>query len=508
MRLYRQAFPGDDVSTTATPLARDNPRLVWTAALIVAALGAWIMFDAMPGLNWGIWTAAASTGLFVVARDRGTLDGSLLLILAAAVVLAAGAGVTADPMLHGFICLAVMLSLSLAMLLATAPYFRRITAPFVIASPFVAAGNAAGESFRRLVDLSGKPRSARARATLRGFAITIPIVFFFALLLASADPVFAIWRDQVARIISTWSFIPRMIFFCVLLVIALGAYSYAAREPAPKVTEPGIVAGSSDRRLGGTERLILVSSITALFWLFIAVQLSYLFGNAPSVPGSKMSFAEYAQRGFGELSIVATLSVLLIVLTERYGQLNGHAKRLKFITLALLLAVAIMLASAFHRVQLYEAAYGYTVSRLYAQAYMLVLAAGLAALTFEVMATVDTGRLFRRVFAMAAAAFIVLVFWNHEAWIADENIDRSIATGKELDVSYLVGNLSPNAVPVVVSRLATIPEPIQNELRQPYGSSRRLRNDRWFEWNFRRQEARSALAEIGIKPALAKPPAD
>jgi len=472
------------------------------------------MYAAMPGINWGIWTTAASIGLFLVARDRGTLDRSLLLVLATATLLAAGAGITADPMMHGFVCLAVMLFLSLAMLLAIAPEFRRITALFVIGSPFVAAGNAAAESFRRFVDLSGKFRSARARATVRGFAITIPVVFVFALLLASADPVFAIWRDQVARIISTWEFIPRFIFFCGLLVIVLGAYSYAARQPAPtsKVSEPGVVADNNDRRLGATERLILVSSITALFWLFIAVQLSYLFGNAPSVPGSKMSFAEYAQRGFGELTIVATLSVLLIVLTERYGQLNGHSKRLKVITLALLLAVAIMLASAFHRVQLYEAAYGFTVSRLYAQAYMLVLAVSLAALTFEVMVTVDTGRLFRRVFAMAAAAFIVLVFWNHEAWIADENIDRSVATGKELDVSYLATNLSPNAVPIEVARLATIPEPVRTALHQAlvarYSSGHQLRDDQWFEWNYRRQEARAALAGIGIRPAPIKPTAD
>ncbi|MEP6906150.1 MAG: DUF4173 domain-containing protein, partial [Gemmatimonadales bacterium] len=499
------------MSTSQAPLARDNSQLVWTAALIVAALGAYIMFDAEPGVNWGIWTAAASVGVFLVARDRGTLDTSLLLILATTIVLAAGAGVTADGMMHGLICLMVMLFLSLAMLLAIAPDFRRITAPFVIASPFVAAGNAAGESFRRVVDLSGGLRSARARATARGVAITIPIVFVFALLLASADPVFAIWRDQVGQIISAWEFIPRLIFFCVLLVIALGAYSYAARCPAPNTQDQGIVSSGGDRRLGATERLILVSSITALFWLFIAVQLSYLFGNSPSVPGSHMSFAEYAQRGFGELTIVATLSVLLIVLSERYGQLNGHEKRLKAITIALLVSVAIMLASAFHRVQLYEAAYGYTVSRLYAQAYMLVLAAGLVALALEVMATVDTGRLFRRGFAIASATFIVLVYWNHEAWIADENIDRSIATGKELDVDYLVKRLSPNAVPVVVARLATIPEPTQSDLRRllasEYGSGRRLRNDRWFEWNYRRQDARAALARTGIKPAPAKPAA-
>lgn len=492
------------MSTSQAPLLQDNSRLVWTAALVVAALGAYIMYAAMPGVNWGIWTASASFGLFLVARNRGTLGRSLVLLLITATVLGAGAGITADQMMHGFICLAVMLFLSMAMLIAIAPDFRRITALFTIGAPFVAGGNAAGESFRRFVDLSGKFRSARARATVRGFAITIPVVFVFALLLASADPVFATWRDQVARIINTWEFIPRLIFFCVLLVIVLGAYSYASRQPAPasKVSELGVAPGN-DRRLGATERLILVSSVTALFWLFIAVQLSYLFGNAPSVPGSKMSFAEYAQRGFGELTIVATLSVLLIVLSERYGQLDGQAKRLKITTLALLLAVAIMLASAFHRVQLYEAAYGYTVSRLYAQAYMLVLAVGLAALTSEVIATLDTGRLFRRVFAMASATFIVLVFWNHEAWIADENIDRSIATGKELDVTYLTTNLSPNAVPIEVSRLASMPEPVRTELRQAlgsnYSSGRRLRDDRWFEWNYRRQQAREALATIGIK---------
>jgi len=496
------------VSSAAPPLARDNPRLVWAAALIVAALGAYIMFDAMPGLNWGIWTAAASVGLLLVARDRGTSGTPLLLVLTTAVVLAAGAGVTADQIMVGFICLAVMLSLALAMVLAIAPDFRRITALFVIAAPFVAAGNALAESFRRFVDLSGRFRSARARATVRGVAITVPIIVVFALLLASADPVFATWRDQVVRIISTWEFIPRLIFFCVLLVITLGAFSFAARQPIPSVREPNLVEGIGDRRLGGTERLILVSSITGLFWLFIAVQLSYLFGNMPTVPGSTMSFAEYAQRGFGELTVVATLSVLLIVLTERYGQLNGHAKKLRFITLALLLAVAIMLASAFHRVQLYEAAYGYTVSRLYAQAYMLVLAVGLAALTFEVMATVDTGRLFRRVFAMAAAVFVVLVFWNHEAWIADENIDRSITTGKELDVNYVTTGLSPNAVPLVVSRLAALPDTararIQQALASRYASGRQLRDEQWFEWNYRRQAAREALASIGITPAPGK----
>jgi two-component system sensor histidine kinase BaeS len=353
-------------------------------------------------------------------------------------------------------------------------------------------------------------RSTRARAVLRGAIITIPVVVFFALLLAGADPLFATWRDEIARIISAWSFIPRAIFFCVLLVVVLGAYSFAARAPIRSGSSASAGAGpdSRNRWLGATERLILVSAVAALFWLFIAVQLSYLFGNAPALPGSGVTFAEYARRGFTELTIVATCSVVLILVSERYGRLNGHAIRLRALTISLLIAVLIILASAFHRVSLYEAAYGYTIPRLYAQVYMLVLATALLALAWGVTRTLNTGLYFRSVMAVAVVAFAILVFWNHEAWIASANIDRYSTTGK-LDVVYLTRDLSPNAIPVVVSRLKTLPEPMQGQLHEAvvarYGSGRRLHPDRWFEWNLRRQRARTALASIGLPLATGAP---
>lgn len=488
---------------------RVNPQLAWTAALIVAALGAWIMYDAQPGVNWGIWTAAASVGLAIIARARGTLASPLIVVLAIATMLAAGTAITADPRIDALVCLAVMLFLSLAMLLAVNPDFTRVTALFVIASPFVAGGTALGESFSRFVDLLGTFKSSRARATARGVVITVPIVVFFALLLASADPLFATWRDNLGRILETWSFIPRTIFFTVLLIIVLGAYGFAARSSvSPTVTSP-TAKGDVNRWLGATERIILLSSVTALFWLFIAVQLSYLFGNAPAVPGSGITFAEYAQRGFGELSIVATCSALLILVTERYGQVNGYAGKLRALTSALLVAVLIIVASAFYRVSLYENAYGYTVSRLYAQVYMLVLAAALLAVAWGVATTLDTGVLFRRVFAVAIIAFTVLVFWNHEEWIASANIDRYDRIGK-LDLLYITRDLSLNAIPVVVSRMQSLREPQRTDLRNAltarYGNSRHLAPGHWFEWNLRREPARTALASIGL-PLPVSPPA-
>jgi len=477
----------------------DNAKLVWLSAIAVSAIGAWIMFDAIPGVNWGIWTVAASIGLINLARSRGNLHGSTLAMLVTAMLLAAGAAVTADPLMYAFTCLGVMLFLALAMLLAIDPGFRRITAFFVISSPFVAGGTALGESFTRVVEATRLLRSTRARAAARGTMITIPIVVIFALLLSNADPTFAGWRDEIGRIIETWSFIPRTIFFFAMLTIVLGAYSFAARTPV-SITASGAPSLTDENRwLGGTERLILISAITALLWLFIAVQLSYLFGNVPTIPGSDMTFAEYARRGFGELTIVATLSIVLILVSEHYGRVNGHARALKGLTMTLLLAVIIILASAFYRVLLYETAYGFTVSRLYAQTYMVVLAAALLALAMGVLTVLDTGILFRRVFCVAVIAFAVLVFWNHEAWIASANIDRYAGTGK-LDVEYITRDLSPNAIPVIVARLEALPDPIRTDLRDAivkrYNDPRVLRTDRWFEWNYRRQQARTALLRI------------
>ena len=488
---------------TEDRLGTRDTRLVWAAAIIVAAIGAWLMFDARPGINWGIWTACASIGLVLLMRARDTLNSSAVFMLAIATILAAGASINAESPIVALSCLGVMLFLALAMLFTIDPGLHRLTAGFVIAAPFIAAGNAFAEAFRRFSGLADVFRSSRSRAVLRGTVITVPVVLFFGLLLAGADPVFASWRDEIARIIETWSFIPRTIFFFALLVLTLGAYSYAALQPVGRALPPRVTPGadSSDRWLGATERLILVSGVAALFWLFIGVQLSYLFGNAPSQPGSGITFAEYAQRGFGELTVVATCSVILILVSERYGRVNGNTGRIRTLTLAMLVAVVIILISAFNRVALYEAAYGYTVSRLYAQVYMVVLAAALLALAAGVIGTLDTGLLFRRVFAVAVAAFLVLVFWNHEAWIASANIDRVATTGK-LDARYITRDLSANAIPVIVRRLPSLPEPVrgqlQGELVARYGNPRRLGPDQWFEWNLRRHQAREALRSIGL----------
>lgn len=481
--------------------------VLWAAAAAVAAFGTWVMFDALPGINWVLWTGAAAAGLVALARKRSPVGRSVLVAGSAATVIAGAAALTASPPLHVLICASVMVLLAMQMLLAVNPSPRSITASFTVAAPVVAFRKAAVHAIRRGVEATDRIRSTRARAWVRGLAITLPVLIVFALLLAEADPIFASWRDDVANLFSSSELLPRALFFIGLLGLVLGAYGYASGEHHDQVHTS---ENAPARWLGSTERLMLLAAVAALLWLFLALQLGYLFGNLPHAPSSGMTFAEYARRGFGELTIVASASAVLIILSERYGQRGGHERILRVLAFALIAAVLLLLGSAFHRVRLYEAAYGFTTARLYAQAYMTAVAAGLLLLSLEVAGELDTGRLFRRSAAVATILFVALIYWNHEAWIARRNIDRFAITGK-LDVAYLTHELSLNAIPAIAEGLPSLPEPTRSELRRAvrkrYAARREMADGRWYEWNLARARAREVLttnfrSEAGDPPAV------
>lgn len=481
---------------------RKSEAALWLAAIVVAGIGTYVMFDAPPGVGWGIWVTAAVAGLLVFVRHDARLIATGGAIAA---IIAWGASITSDEVMFAFIVLSVILYLAMTMLLTTDPRIERITPTFTIAAPIVAFATVILESIGRATSALHIVRSDRARSIVRGVAITVPVLIVFTLLLAGADPLFANLRDTIERILENWDFLPRTIFFIALLVCSLGAFGFAgnadARDRTPKIE------ATQRRWLGDTERMILIGSVAALLWIFLAVQLSYLFGNAPQITGSGMTFAEYAKRGFAELTVVASISVFIILFCERFGEITERKNIVRALTIILIVAVLFLLGSAFRRVLLYEAAYGFTTARLYAQVYMMIVAVTLLWLTFELRHELNAARLFRVAGFSATLAFIVLIYWNHEAWIATRNLDRVASTGK-VDVSYLTRDLSANAVPVLVDRLPQLPEPYKTDLRNQlfhrYSSNNRLTESHWYEYSLRRHEARDALIKLGVPVKLSR----
>lgn len=476
-----------------------NTRLLWGMAVAVAALGTWLMFDTAPGINWAVWVTAASLGLLWMVHRKGSLHPPVMVAGLAAIAIGWSAAVTSNPIINVLTVGAVIVYLAIQMLVTARMEWRVITLPFAVTAPFVAFFTAMLESLRRAVDVTNRMRSPAAGAGLRGLALTLPVLLVFALLLSNADPVFALWRDTIEAQLETWEFLPRMIFFFGLLAIVLGAYGFAIGQRGA----PELPPAPEWRIFGATERSILLGGVAALFWLFLVIQLTYLFGTSPEQIGSGITFSEYARRGFTELTVVATAAAALIILGEVLARPGEERRKLlRFLTFAVLVAVFFLVASAFHRVLLYEEAYGYTTARLYGKTYMIAVAIGLIALCLEVASRLDPGRLFRRSLAVVTVLFIGLAFWNHEAWIANRNIDRYRASGS-LDVDYLVRGLSLDAVPAIAERLPELPIATQDSIRlamqASHGGRDWLFSRSWYEWNLSRERARQSLAaDFGV----------
>ena len=473
---------------------------VWGAALATAGFGSWILFNAAPGLNWGLWTLVGAAGLGLSAGLGGrAMAGSLFCALSLSCTLAGGAAVTADPEAHVWLALAVAALLAVATLLAADPGNAQGGVGFVLGAPLVAAARALVEAARRAVEVAGLLATERWRPAVRGSLVALPIVAVFGSMLANADPILAAARDGLVEILERLDFIPRLIFFTTLLTAAVGAYGASLRSRSVPAGVPPLRAPLV--QAGATERLIVLGAVSVLFAAFFLLQIAYLFGNPGAAAGSGITFAEYARRGFAELTIVATLCALLILALDRCaerGRLDGIVRLVEWL---LLLETELLLVSAFRRVALYEAAYGFTTARVYAQAYMVVMALVLVMLAAEVRDTVDTRRLGRRALTAGALVLLALTYWNHEGWIAAQNIERAARTGR-LDSGYVFWSLSANAVPAIVAALDRVPPDLAAALRdglgKRYGAQAVLRPCRWFEWNLRHAEAARALRAAGI----------
>lgn len=476
-----------------------RPFLLWSVAVVLGGLGTGVLFDAAPGLNWGIWTLAAVSGVLLCARVGGSpTPPARLLPLAVAAGFGVAAAVTADPVFHAVIGSGVAMLLAIAVL-ANDPARERLTAPFLLGAPVAAPLRVVAEAIRRTHELVGLVATPRYRPLLRGALLALPVVALFALILANADPVLATLRDDVARTLARLDFVPRLLFFAGVFTAALGGCGIVLQPAGVRV--PGLAEPARTPRLADTERVVILVAVAALFTAFLLLQLSYLFGNAPVIRGSGVTFSEYARQGFAELTTVATLSTMLLVALDHWAAPGPRERWTRIAAIVVVVELEVLLISALRRLWLYESAYGFTTLRLYAHVYMVATAVFLGLLGWGLWGGLRPGWLARRAATIAAVAMTILVYWNHEAWIVGQNTGRFARTG-QLDPAYLIWSLSPNAAPALVQTMPELPptlaDLVHDGLRQRYGSPADAAPCRWFEWNRSRERAVTALRAGGV----------
>jgi hypothetical protein len=180
------------------------------------------------------------------------------------------------------------------------------------------------------------------------------------------------------------------------------------------------------------------------------------------------------------------------------------------LTTLVIIQVGIILFSAFQRVSLYEAAYGFTQSRLVAHVFMVFV--GLMLLAALWMQWRDAFKHQAIVLLSLAILFaLTLSFMNVDRTIARLNLAKAQKDGK-LDASFLVYQLSDDAVTELFARYDT--QSLQPELQTKLGKVltckaniyqvSELQPRSWFAENFPRRTAARLYTEHAVALATYK----
>ncbi len=288
--------------------------------------------------------------------------------------------------------------------------------------------------------MSGAGRERRRFAGIaRGLLLAIPILLVFGLLLASADAVFAsIVRFDARDVIGH------------LVLLAFGALASAALFRMASLThaEVPVISGP---RLASMEWTVVLVALNALLGAFAVARLIALSaGGRKVIESAGLTYAEYARSGFFQLLAAAVLVTGVIAALRATAQRLTRREKVRFtaMTLSVIVLTLALVVSAFHRLVLYESAFGLTMLRLFAQT--AIVWVGLVLLMLGASVAGLGGR---RVWVWSAAGITALVLLfgmnvlNPEAFVARHNIAHQARTDRS-DTSYL-SESGDDAVPAL-----------------------------------------------------------
>lgn len=334
----------------------------------------------------------------------------------------------------------------------------------------------------------GFSNSPRVLGLVKGALLAMPILLVFVALFSTAD---ANYDRYVTSFIDSIGFAAPQHLLLIILVawFAAGLLRCTQREPLTSTPSPARLF------LGGEETLMIMGSLTLLFVSFVVLQASYLFGGQAVIESSTgMTVADYARRGFFELIVIASLTLVVLLCLS---SVQCSQRIFRPLAAVLIACVLVILVSALQRLSLYIETFGLSLSRVFAVAFMLWLAGNLLSFAFTSLRGRDRGFASGLVVSGIVTIFLVALI-NPAAIVVRVNLERSIQTNSQTDWMYLL-NLGPDGVPTMLGQLERLPEHVQcnlaNGLLMRYSDQLASKPGDWRTWNYSREKAFTVVSE-------------
>ena len=381
----------------------------------------------------------------------------------------------------------------------------------------------AGSMIAKPIAFSVEARKAQAEAgikppkynlwpILRGLVIALPVVALFAALLSSADVVFGKQLDDLIKLFKLEDlpeYIFRLVYILVIGYALAGVVLHAAAESkdAKLIGEDKPILPPF---LGFIESAIVLGGVITLFAAFVVIQFQYFFGGHANINVEGYTYAEYARRGFGELVTVAFFALLMLLTLSSVTRRETDSQRRIYsgFGVALVTLLLVMLLSAYQRLGLYEAVYGF--SRLRAYTHVFLVWIGLLLVATIVLEILRKERMFAFAALIASFGFAAsLPILNVDAFIVQQNIKREVEgialkdkDRVDLDAGYFV-QLSDDVIPGLISSYQD--ESLSEDVHEKIGAALAcIRHDRgldqrestWQSFHLARFNADKALAGV------------
>lgn len=313
----------------------------------------------------------------------------------------------------------------------------------------------------------------------------------FVVLLLAANPVATRLLMSAPRLDATLPEAARVVlWFSLLPVIWTVLHLSGLRE---RMRLPGAAPIQGPMR-EGIVNAASVSRALVLFNVVFAVQTVldavYLYGGMGLPEG--ITYAQYAHRGAYPLVVTALLAGGFALVSRRWVQGDTVLCILLMIFVAQNVA---LVCSALVRLDLYVEVYGLTRLRMAAAIWMVLVAAGLALIFWQVSQGRGSGWLVGHSSAWAAVVIYACTWVSFDATIARYNLAHlSLAENQRpafrYDLPYLC-MLGDAAVPVLLDHAARTGE----QICDLDGSEVAAPSD-WREWGFRNARTRHTLRQI------------
>ncbi len=304
-----------------------------------------------------------------------------------------------------------------------------------------------------------------AASGLRGAAVALPVGGLLLLLLASAEAVLAGALGSLAIDVSSANTAVASALRIAAAGSAIGAIGAVAgsRAAARVGADPTDATARASRRT--VETATVLGVVAAVLATFAASQVATAIGGEALVRRTAgLTFAENARRGFFQLLAAAALVAAVLAAVRATSGAAGRI--ISALSIAVVVLTLVVVATAHHRLALYERAYGWTMLRVMAHAAIAWVGFALVCSGLR-WAGVGRGRAWSVPLVMLSTtvAFTGLVAADPEARVVEANVDRLLRSGtpapgastwSEDDV--LGGWRVPaDAVPALLARREVIP---------------------------------------------------